>query len=268
MANDHLKIALTRAGLTAEQFADIISVDPKTVQRWVGGRTPYARHRDTISRALDIPEHELWPDTVPPPPAPVFGAETHPAPDSLPAIGAWASLDTDGALNPVALLTDDVKQVDLLDSFDTLLGIPGVARALDTLASRGCQIRGMVPNADTWPVPSIAERLGMRTLTTTVPHHVLLRADGTLMLGLLLLDGEPPPLFVVNRETSPGIYERLLAHLDNLWDQADPMDTLDATATNTPPNSPPATAIPGSAPSSGSSLDDEQPPRRWPRRPS
>ncbi len=70
MADTNLKNALRRAGLTPEEFAEIVRVDPKTVQRWVAGTTtPYPRHRATIARALDLTEHELWPDHAPPPAA-------------------------------------------------------------------------------------------------------------------------------------------------------------------------------------------------------
>lgn len=40
MPNEHLKTALTQAGLTVEEFADIIGVDAKTAERWISGRTP------------------------------------------------------------------------------------------------------------------------------------------------------------------------------------------------------------------------------------
>jgi DNA-binding transcriptional regulator YiaG len=37
MANENLEDALRSAGLTSEQFAQVIDVDPQTVQRWVSG---------------------------------------------------------------------------------------------------------------------------------------------------------------------------------------------------------------------------------------
>ncbi|MBV9363196.1 MAG: helix-turn-helix transcriptional regulator [Solirubrobacterales bacterium] len=53
MADTNLKDALRRAGMTPEEFAEVVGVDPKTVQRWVAGSTtPYPRHRATIARAL------------------------------------------------------------------------------------------------------------------------------------------------------------------------------------------------------------------------
>ncbi|WP_289008021.1 helix-turn-helix transcriptional regulator [uncultured Thermomonospora sp.] len=38
--NDALRQALTDAGLTEADIAATLGVDPKTVQRWIAGRTP------------------------------------------------------------------------------------------------------------------------------------------------------------------------------------------------------------------------------------
>jgi len=99
MANENLKTALKDAGLTAEEFAAIIQVDPKTVQRWVAGTaTPYPRHRQATARALDTPEQRLWPDTAPSPPddadhsrQPAAGAGDQPA-TAGDVTGSWGRL--------------------------------------------------------------------------------------------------------------------------------------------------------------------------------
>src|SRR5947209_18414190 len=110
MANDTFKAALRQAGLTAEEFAPIIGVDPKTVQRGVAGSTPYPRHRATIARALDRPEHELWPDVVAPPVDDRSSARPQPIFDIT---GAWGQVNDAGAPNQVELLSADHDQVDL-----------------------------------------------------------------------------------------------------------------------------------------------------------
>ena len=46
MAAGGFRAAFDRSGLTAEQFVEIVGVDPKTVQRRIAGRTtPYRRYR-------------------------------------------------------------------------------------------------------------------------------------------------------------------------------------------------------------------------------
>jgi transcriptional regulator with XRE-family HTH domain len=54
--------ALLRAGLTEEDLATRLGVDPKTVRRWIEDRAlPYRRHRWALATLLDTPETDLWP---------------------------------------------------------------------------------------------------------------------------------------------------------------------------------------------------------------
>ncbi len=63
--NDVLRLALAGAGMTANDLADRIGVDPKTVQRWVSrGRVPHPRHRFASAEVLGQPIDTLWPEAV------------------------------------------------------------------------------------------------------------------------------------------------------------------------------------------------------------
>ncbi|WP_410870882.1 helix-turn-helix domain-containing protein [Nocardia sp. A7] len=63
-ANERLRDAVFDARLTPDQLAEVVQVNPKTVQRWIGqGRIPYPVHQHSIAVALGVPERELWPDT-------------------------------------------------------------------------------------------------------------------------------------------------------------------------------------------------------------
>jgi transcriptional regulator with XRE-family HTH domain len=54
--------ALLRAGLTEDDIAARLDVDPKTVRRWIEGRAlPYRRHRWTLAALLGVAETDLWP---------------------------------------------------------------------------------------------------------------------------------------------------------------------------------------------------------------
>lgn len=59
--NETLRQALLRAGLTDEAVAAHLSVDPKTVRRWLEGRHPYPRLRSQLALLLTTDEIELWP---------------------------------------------------------------------------------------------------------------------------------------------------------------------------------------------------------------
>ena len=64
-SNYRLRAALTQAGLLPDDLAQHVKVDVKTVQRWLGGRTPHPRHRTQVAKALGVDELELWPDATP-----------------------------------------------------------------------------------------------------------------------------------------------------------------------------------------------------------
>lgn len=67
VANERLRDALLSAGVTVEDAAKQLDVDPKTVERWTTqSRTPYARHRRRLSTMLGQAESYLWPAAVPP----------------------------------------------------------------------------------------------------------------------------------------------------------------------------------------------------------
>jgi transcriptional regulator with XRE-family HTH domain len=64
-ANDRLRSALNAAGLTPQDVAERLEVDPKTVARWVTlGRAPYPKYRAQLAALLRESESYLWPDAV------------------------------------------------------------------------------------------------------------------------------------------------------------------------------------------------------------
>ena len=67
--NETLRRALFRARLSEEDVAARLSVDPKTVRRWIEGRVPYPRHRWALARLLHGDERDFWPELAPAPAA-------------------------------------------------------------------------------------------------------------------------------------------------------------------------------------------------------
>lgn len=61
MANERLRAAMATAHVGVETLAERLGVDPKTVQRWLMGRVPHARHRWSLAGLLGEDEHYLWP---------------------------------------------------------------------------------------------------------------------------------------------------------------------------------------------------------------
>jgi hypothetical protein len=65
MANDRLRDALLTRGITPQNLAEKLNVDPKTAERWITlGRTPYPRHRHQIAAMVRESESYLWPDAL------------------------------------------------------------------------------------------------------------------------------------------------------------------------------------------------------------
>jgi hypothetical protein len=64
MGNERLRTAMAKARVDVEAVSSKAGVDPKTVQRWLGGRVPHARHRWAVSELLSEEETYLWPETT------------------------------------------------------------------------------------------------------------------------------------------------------------------------------------------------------------
>ena len=56
-----LRQALAESRLRDLDIAQALGVDPKTVQRWLAGRLPHARHRWALADLVGKHEYDLWP---------------------------------------------------------------------------------------------------------------------------------------------------------------------------------------------------------------
>jgi len=64
MANERLRAALTRSGVSQAALAEAAGVDEKTVERWITkARRPHPRHRHTAATYLGVDAAYLWPVT-------------------------------------------------------------------------------------------------------------------------------------------------------------------------------------------------------------
>ncbi len=64
VVNERLRTAMAVAHVDLDPIVEATGVDPKTVQRWINGRTPNARHRSRLVRLVREAETYLWPDVV------------------------------------------------------------------------------------------------------------------------------------------------------------------------------------------------------------
>jgi transcriptional regulator with XRE-family HTH domain len=63
--NERLRTAMIRRGLAVAELAEVCSVDPKSVERWITlDRVPHRRHRWAVANKLGVDETYLWPSLV------------------------------------------------------------------------------------------------------------------------------------------------------------------------------------------------------------
>ncbi|WP_333755049.1 XRE family transcriptional regulator [Streptomyces sp. IBSBF 3352] len=63
MSNERLRSALLARGMTVQGLAEVIEVNPKTVERWITqGKVPYRRHQYATAAALKVDVTALWED--------------------------------------------------------------------------------------------------------------------------------------------------------------------------------------------------------------
>ena len=270
MENEHLRAAITRAGLTLEEFADIVGVDVKTVQRWLAGRTPYPRHRATVAGALDMTEHALWPDAVPPrTESPEHG---QPMPVVTDVVAGYGYATDRDAPDPVELLRSAVERIELI--VPDL--IPGIVDLLLAKAAEGCDARAIIEDPDR----QVERLLGVDGIEIRASpggeDYGVYRADEQILLTLRRIGvlSEPPPLIILQRRTSGGLFDRLVGEFDERWEKATPLPTrerlhaylAEVELEPWPEVDEPESEPPSPPPSATPTFPDPNAPRRWPGR--
>jgi transcriptional regulator with XRE-family HTH domain len=239
MTASNFKTALQTAGLTVEQFAEILEVDPKTVRRWAAGRLPYPRHRAAIARALDTTEHALWPDDVPAPPSAPDAQPMSPAPTaavdgaSTPSsdldrpvcevTAAWASPGAEGAPTVLSFLAPASRHVELMQAGNGIVRSPALIRSLRRCAANGAVVRLLVEKA--WPELSELPHdsgIEVRIVDQRFIHGVV-RADDRLLLALWLVGNSPTPVMQLERQVNDGVFDRVITHFETIWQAAEPL---------------------------------------------
>lgn len=247
MGNDRLRHAMASAHVDIEAITRATNVDPKTVQRWLGGRIPHARHRWTVAKLLHEREDYLWPQeeiagtVATAQTSEIVAAYAHRA--DVPPSAWWQ------------LFTRAEKHIDLL-AFAMLFlpeQHPGLIALLKEKASNGCRIRIAIADPASRHVQErdAEEKLGgtlpARIQTTLyqfrqLHHHVniaihlhetpmynsVFRFDDEMFVTTHLygLHGSKAPLFHLRRLGAHGIFADFAAHFDNLWATTRPVGEI------------------------------------------
>ena len=220
MGNDNLRNALSRAGISADELADLIKVDPRTVRRWLTGQPPYPRHRVKIARALDLTEHDLWPE--------VAATADEAAGQKTTGETLIGYADAEHAVpRTMSLISSATERIELLD--DTLFPLlkqPGIAELLISKASQGCLIRILIAQ----PLPSLAPLLNQPGISIQVfegPDPVSIHRSDRQMLVTIRLDGlldKRPMLLHLTQRAAAGVFDRLAEHYQKVVGRSDRAD--------------------------------------------
>ena len=272
MANDNLRAALQRAGLTVDDLAQIVEVDVRTVRRWLSGRTPYPRQRGKVVRALDTTEHTLWPEIAIAPPAGL------PAAQATDLLAAYPTASDQGAPDWKVLMRDAADRIELLgDTLNPILATPGVPELLATKGTHGCRIRILVSDPGRH-LALLQDQPGIEMRVLQAPAHLTIhRYDEQLLLTLQLLgqDTDEAPLLHLRRIATGGLFDRFADHYNDLWEQySRPIDSdLDALdedqdfADRDEERGADSHGPEDASRRAATVKDASPPPRRWPRRP-
>jgi hypothetical protein len=247
MTNERLRDAMAAAHADIEAITSVTGVDPKTVQRWLGGRIPHARHRWKIAKLLKEREDYLWPTdenqgaTGAAQTAEIVAAYAHRA--HVPPSAWWN------------LFTRAERQIDLLGFAMLFLPEqqPGLVDLLKEKAANSCQVRIAIADPTCLYVrerdreEQLGGTLPARIQTTlyqfrdlynhtniqihlhrTPMYNSVFRFDDEMFVTTHLygLHGSKAPLFHLRRLGPHGIFANFAAHFENLWATTTPVETI------------------------------------------
>jgi hypothetical protein len=246
--NERLRNAMAAAHVDIDTISRATNVDPKTVQRWLGGRVPHQRHRWEVAKLLKEREDYLWPTD-----------ETQPATAGVQTAEIVAAYAHRADVPPSAwwnLFTRAEKQIDLLGFAMLFLPEqhPGLVDLLKTKAEASCQVRiavadptciyvqerdkeeklgGTLPariQTTIYQFRELHNRENIRIhLHNTPMYNSVFRFDEEMFVTphLYGLHGSKAPLLHLRRLGPHGIFSDFASHFENLWATTSPLESIE-----------------------------------------
>jgi transcriptional regulator with XRE-family HTH domain len=243
MANERLRAALLQRGVTPNDLAESVGVDPKTIERWIGGRIPYRRHRYRVATRLGVDEAYLWPGAL--------------AAEQV----ASASESEVLVLYPHRWAVPRDIWGQLFDSAEEEIGVlvysgmfivddPGLLALFRTKATQGVKVRILLGNPDSAEVATrgalegigdalaskirnaiilyqpLRELAGVEIrLHSTVLYNSIYRADGELLINSHVygFPASQAPVMHLRQVAGGTMVSTYLDSFDRVWSEAVPL---------------------------------------------
>jgi transcriptional regulator with XRE-family HTH domain len=234
--NETLRRALFRARLSEEDVAARLSVDPKTVRRWIEGRIPYPRHRWALADVLRADERDLWPQLAPSPatvPQPSEIVAVYPHRWSVPH-EVWHRLFR-GARREIAILAysglflaEDTGMTGLLSAraragvaVRIALGDPDSPRVAERGAQEGIDdaMAAKIRNALALYRPLRGAVHAEIRLHRTVLYNSIYRTDDEMLVNQHAygIPAANAPVFHLRRTPDSEMFDNYLASFERVW---------------------------------------------------
>ncbi len=242
MANDRLRTAMLAAGLTVDEMAAKVGVDPKTAERWISReRVPHRPTRNKVTKLLGVNEGDLWPSLATGPrPAPTESELVFLYPSRSAITGAtWEELihgvreQMDVLVFSGAFLVEQYNLVPIIRAkaaegvrFRLLVGdetSPAVIqRAIDEGTPGGLEGRVQMMRRYLSDVTDL-EGVEVRTHGTILYNSIYRFDDRLLVNGHAhgALAGQSP-VMLLKRMPNGQIWQHYMKSFERVWDEAKP----------------------------------------------
>ncbi|MBK3629154.1 helix-turn-helix transcriptional regulator [Streptomyces sp. MBT49] len=250
MSNERLRSALLASGMTVQDLAEEIKVNPKTVERWITqGKVPYRRHQYATASVLRVDVTTLWDDSRTAETAMDLAkaeiATVYPHRHNVPPhlwreLYARAQKSLDLLVYSGLFLSEDPAFHDLLTSkvaagvrVRILLGDPDSAAVRQRGIDEGHRIMdGKIRNALLLYRPLMAScpEIGFRLHDSTLYNSVY-RADDEMLVNphVYGIGAYMAPVLHLRRLPGGGLFDTYTNSIERTWENARPVAERDFT---------------------------------------
>ncbi|MGW7134373.1 XRE family transcriptional regulator [Streptomyces bobili] len=250
MSNERLRSALLASGLTVQDLAEEIKVNPKTVERWITqGKVPYRRHQYATATLLRVDVTTLWDDSRTAETATDLAkaeiATVYPHRHNVPP-PLWRELygraqkNLDVLVYSGLFLSEDPAFHDLLKAkvaagvrVRILLGDPDSAAVRQRGIDEGHRIMdGKIRNALLLyrPLTASCPEIGFRLHDSTL-YNSIYRADDEMLVNphVYGIGAYMAPVLHLRRLPGGGLFDTYTNSIEHTWENARPVAERDFT---------------------------------------